>query len=92
MSPAANWDDLAGSDGGVTASRCGPGPQQRGSVAPVGVASDDAEEAVLRALPVDLDELADLLEGGDEVRFGLVDLQTGVVYPYSEMSGGVSRA
>jgi hypothetical protein len=52
------------------------------------VASDDAEEAALRALPVDLDELADLLEGGDEVRFGLVDLQTGVVYPYSEMSGG----
>ena len=52
------------------------------------MASDDAEEAALRALPVDLDELADLLEGGDEVRFGLVDLQTGVVYPYSEMSGG----
>ena len=51
------------------------------------MASDDAEEAALRALPVDLDELADLLEGGDEVRFGLVDLQTGVVYPYSEMSG-----
>ena len=51
------------------------------------MASDDAEEAALRALPVDLDELADLLEGGDDVRFGLVDLQTGVVYPYSEMSG-----
>ena len=45
------------------------------------------EEAALRALPVDLDELADLLEGGDDVRFGLVDLQTGEVYPYSEMLG-----
>ena len=32
-----------------------------------------------RALPVDLDELADLLEGGDDVRFGLVDLRTGEV-------------
>ncbi len=38
-------------------------------------------------MPVDLDELADLLEGGDDVRFGLVDLQTGEVYPYSEMLG-----
>ena len=38
-------------------------------------------------MPVDLDELADLLEGGDDVRFGLVDLQTGAVHPYSEMLG-----
>jgi len=51
------------------------------------VAIDDAEQAVLRALPVDLDELADLLEGGNDVRHGLVDLQTGDVYPYSEMLG-----
>ncbi len=47
----------------------------------------DGEEAALRALPVDLDGLADLLEGGDDVRFGLVDLQTGEVHPYSEMLG-----
>ena len=51
------------------------------------MAIDDAEQAVLRALPVDLDELAALLEGGDDVRHGLVDLQTGDVYPYSEMLG-----